>query len=78
MVLLNINYIPIKYEARVLYAQIPEETELECLLRTDREGVQTELPRVPVRDGWISLTLPPESGILLRWSSPVQSPGDGR
>jgi len=78
VVLLNINYIPIKYEARVLYAQIPEETELECLLRTDREGVQTELPRVPVRDGWISLTLPPESGILLRWSSPVQSPGDGR
>ena len=65
LVLFNINYIPIEYEAKVLCTGVPEKAELECLLRTDREGVQTKLPGLPVRDGRIRLTLPPESGTLL-------------
>lgn len=95
IVLININYIPIDYEADVVYAGLPVQAKMECLLRTGREGVQyaphrTDCPElaadqpqdhssvkdgteptgfadIPVRDGRIRLTLPPESGFLLRW-----------
>ena len=79
IVLININYIPIDYAARVIYAGIPEEAELTCILLTGRDGYAAgasgEIVPVDVHDGWIGLTLPPESGLLLRWS-PEDLPED--
>lgn len=73
IVLININEIPIEYEAVCTYAGVPLETELMCLMRTDRTGFAETFRHIPVRDGRIHLTLPPESGFLFRWR-----PGESR
>ncbi|MDO5476501.1 MAG: glycoside hydrolase family 13 protein [Eubacteriales bacterium] len=67
VVVLNINYIPIEYEADLTYAGIPADAELDYLLRTDRGGYVEPAARLPLRAGMLRLTLPPESGFLFRW-----------
>lgn len=47
IVLININHIPIDYQADVTCAGVPPRAELECLLRTDRSGFYADPALLP-------------------------------
>jgi alpha-glucosidase len=47
IVLININHIPIDYQADITCAGVPPRAELECLLRTDRSGFNADPALLP-------------------------------
>lgn len=71
VILVNNNDYEITKELSVWYLGIPKECILKRLILTTAEGYTTENKEYPVISGKITVTLPPTSAIVLKYSKPV-------
>lgn len=71
VVLVNNNDYEITKELSVWDLGIPKESILKRLILTTAEGYTTENKEYPVISGKVTITLPPTSAIVLKYSKPV-------
>ncbi len=71
VVLVNNNDYEITKELSVWDLGIPKECILKRLILTTAEGYTTENKEYPVISGKVTITLPPTSAIILKYSKPV-------
>jgi len=69
VIVLNNNETEITKSISVWEIGIPREAMLEQLILTSRDGFTTESTFHPVKGGKLSITLPPASGVVLKYSS---------
>ena len=58
-------------EVSVWELGIPRDAKMTRLMLTDRNGFSTEPVEYPLRAGKVTVTLPPESGVVLQYRDPV-------
>ena len=59
-------------EVSVWELGIPRDAKMTRLMLTDRNGFSTEPVEYTLREGKVTVTLPPESGIVLQYRDPVR------
>ena len=71
-ILINNNDHEVTKEVSVWELGIPRDAKMTRLMLTDRNGFSTEPVEYPLRAGKVTVTLPPESGIVLQYRDPVR------
>ncbi len=65
-ILINNNEYEVTKEISVWELGVPREAEMTRLILTDRNGFSTEPVKYPVKAGKTTVTLPPQSGLVLQ------------
>ena len=75
-ILINNNDYEVTKEVSVWELGIPRDAEMTRLMLTDRNGFTADPAVYPLKAGKVTVTLPPESGIVLQYRDPVREKRD--